>query len=92
MRVGAAGRLNSALEPSLRDYTLLHSSTMFQRSYQPQRLKEDIAGILFGSLGGSNGDEKLIHVLRNASLTRDERAHVNPTAEDMAEFEQRKDI
>lgn len=68
---------------------------MFENSYQSQHIKEDLAGISFSHLGGSSGDEALFRVLRNASLTRDELAPVDPTAEDLAGeagFEQRRDI
>ncbi|KAI1322660.1 hypothetical protein F5Y16DRAFT_30440 [Xylariaceae sp. FL0255] len=92
MRVGTAGRLNGVLEPSLRNYVLSHSSGMFQHSYQPRHLAQDLAGIAFGKLGGGAGNARLYEVLRNSSLTRDDRAPLYATSEDLAEFNQRRDI
>lgn len=65
---------------------------MFHHSYQPRRFAGDLALITFGKLGGDSGDTKLFQSLSNSSLSRDERAPVNPTAEDLAGFERRDDI
>ncbi|KAB5572287.1 hypothetical protein GE09DRAFT_1216851 [Coniochaeta sp. 2T2.1] len=92
LRVGAAGRLNGVLEPTLRNYILSQSSSMFHHSYQARNFSGNLAIIAFGGLGGDSGDAKLFKSLSNSSLSRDERAPVNPTAEDLAGFERRRDI
>ena len=83
------------LEPTLRNYILSHSSGVFHHSYQPRKFGGDLSLIAFGKFGGSgsdSGDAKLFESLSNSSLGRDERAPVNPTAEDLAGFECRKDV
>jgi hypothetical protein len=65
---------------------------MFHHSYQARKFSGNLAIIAFGGLGGDSGDAKLFKSLSNSSLSRDERAPVNPTAEDLAGFERRRDI
>jgi hypothetical protein len=65
---------------------------MFQKAYQPRALGKNLAHIAYGKLGGGSGDDKLFAPLQNCSLSRDERAPISLTTEDMIECEQRSDI
>jgi hypothetical protein len=65
---------------------------MFQHSYQPRNFTHNLASIAYGKLGGSSNDDRLFEMLCNCTLSRDKRAPVEVTAEQLEECNQRKDI
>ncbi|KAI0133446.1 hypothetical protein BJ170DRAFT_606345 [Xylariales sp. AK1849] len=91
MRVGAGGRLDGALEPAVRGYVLSNSDAVFQHSYQPQHVRQDLQRIAFGEkLTGRN--EGLFELLQRSSLQRDEHAPIYPTQAQLDELEKRRDL
>ncbi|KAL1850467.1 hypothetical protein Daus18300_012881 [Diaporthe australafricana] len=92
LRVGAGGRLDGALTPALRNYVLSNSSVVFQKSYQPQHLGEDLARIAFSDQTAFQGQDELFTLLKNSTLTQDHNAPVEVSLEDTKAWETRKDI
>ncbi|KAK7735967.1 hypothetical protein SLS63_003485 [Diaporthe eres] len=82
VRVGAGSRMNGALTPALRNYILSHSNTMFERSYQPRHMKEDLVSILAPEAKAEDADD-LFQILRNSSLRCDQLAPFDVHPEDI---------
>ena len=78
------------LSDALRNYILSNTTQVFQRNYQPKRVRDDLMKLAFGSMTGQN--DYLFQSLRNMSLRRDANAPIDPTPDDLREFEQRKDV
>ncbi|KAF5969555.1 domain-containing protein [Fusarium coicis] len=90
LRVGAAGRLNGQLTPALRNYILSHSSEVFERSYHPVQLSEDIMGVSYKELAAGNKD--LLGAMQGVCYKRDKNAPIYIKKEDLDGFYERKDI
>ncbi|KAI3552370.1 hypothetical protein CSPX01_00119 [Colletotrichum filicis] len=85
MRVGAGGRLDA-----LRNYILSNTSRVYEKSYQPRHIRENLARVAYGDLAGQS--DALHTILRNATFTRDEKAPLYPTQRDLDVFEKRNDV
>ncbi|KAK1657565.1 hypothetical protein BDP55DRAFT_623481 [Colletotrichum godetiae] len=90
MRVGAGGRLDGPLTPALRNYILSNTSRVYEKSYQPRHIRENLARVAYGDLAGQS--DALHTILRNATFTRDEKAPLYPTERDLDVFEKRNDV
>ncbi|KAK1480541.1 hypothetical protein CCUS01_16199 [Colletotrichum cuscutae] len=90
MRVGAGGRLDGPLTPASRNYILSNTSRVYEKSYQPRHIRENLARVAYGDLAGQS--DALHTILRNATFTRDEKAPLYPTERDLDVFEQRNDV
>ena len=64
---------------------------MYQKSYQAQRIRDNLLPRAFGDRAGAD-EARLFALLRNASLKRDEFAPIDPTPAELQCFEQRRDI
>src|SRR6266567_5392161 len=82
--------LIGVLSDALRNYILSNTTGVFQGSYQPKRAREDLMRLAFGSIAGRN--DCLFQRLRSMSLSRDAGAPVDPSVEDLLEFEKRNDV
>jgi hypothetical protein len=74
----------------VRNYVLSNTTQVFQASYQTHRVREDLLRLAFGPMAGRN--DSLFQNLRNISLGRDADAPIDPSKEDLQEFEKRKDV
>ncbi|KAF2184554.1 hypothetical protein K469DRAFT_578956, partial [Zopfia rhizophila CBS 207.26] len=83
MRVGCGGRLNGVLTDALRNYILSNTT-------QPKRVREDLMRLAFGPIAGRN--DCLFQRLCSMSLSRDTDAPVDPSADDLQEFEMRNNV
>ncbi|KAH8909470.1 hypothetical protein BR93DRAFT_392943 [Coniochaeta sp. PMI_546] len=90
LRVGAGGRYHSLLSSAVGNYVLSHTGDVFQKSYQPRLVRDDLVTVAFGLPGGQNAD--LFAMLGRSTLQRDERAPLYPTLEDIQEFEQHEGV
>ncbi|KAF2731199.1 hypothetical protein EJ04DRAFT_16250 [Polyplosphaeria fusca] len=90
MRVGCGGRLDGVLTDALRNYILSNTTGVFQGSYQPKRVREDLMRLAFGPMAGRN--DCLFQRLRSMSLRRDADAPIDLSVEDVQEFEKRNDV
>lgn len=78
------------LSGAVRSYILSHTTGVFERSYQPKRVREDLASLAFGAKAGRN--DELFGALRNMSLTRDAGAPIEVSVEDHQKLEERNDM
>ncbi|KAF6808160.1 hypothetical protein CPLU01_15711 [Colletotrichum plurivorum] len=92
MRVGAGGNLHRCLEPHLSNYILSHTENVFQGSYQPVHVTENLPRLAFARVLEFDAHERLYGLLENASFRRDEGAPIYPKEEDLSQWEQRRDI
>ncbi|KAK7448730.1 hypothetical protein Landi51_06406 [Colletotrichum acutatum] len=92
MRVGAGGRLHKCLEPHLSNFILSHTSAVFQGSYQPVHVAENLPRVAFARVLQVDHQERLYALLANSSLHRDENAPIYPKKEDIESWEQRSDL
>ncbi|KAB5513527.1 hypothetical protein GE09DRAFT_1013927 [Coniochaeta sp. 2T2.1] len=90
MRVGAGGRFHGLLSPAVGNYVLSHTADVFQKSYQPRLVRDDLVTVAFGLPGHQNAD--LFAMLGRSTLQRDERAPLYPTLDDIRSFEARQDV
>jgi hypothetical protein len=63
---------------------------VFLQNYQTKRVREDLTRLAFGSMAGRN--DALFQSLRSMSLQRDINAPIDPSAEELRTFHQRRDI
>ncbi|KAF6821138.1 hypothetical protein CPLU01_12565 [Colletotrichum plurivorum] len=92
LRVGAGGRLHKCLENHLSNYILSHTTPVFQESYQPVHVAENLPMLAFAGVLQVDAQKRLYSLLANSSLQRDENAPIYPTKEDLDEWERRTDI
>ncbi|KAK3682856.1 hypothetical protein B0T22DRAFT_295788 [Podospora appendiculata] len=71
LRVGAGLALNGPLEPAVRNRVLSHTTAVFEASYQPQHLRENLQKLAFQDEGVLKSRE-LFQMLSHALLIRDE--------------------
>ncbi|KAM5349962.1 hypothetical protein ACJ41O_006467 [Fusarium nematophilum] len=90
LRVGTAGELDGQLTSALRNYILSHSSSVYEASYHPVQLRENLMRISFGALAGKK--DELLTQMRRACLRRDPRAPIYITSKDFEDFEKRRDL
>lgn len=74
----------------MRNYVLSNTTGVFEGSYQPKRVREDLTRLAFGPRAGHN--DSLFRRLRNMSLSRDAGAPTEIGQEDLQKFEQRNDV
>ena len=82
--------LIGALSGPLRNYILSNTAQVYERSYQPRHVRENLAKLAFGDL--VDEDEELYKALQNASLSRDEGAPLYVSQKDLEGFNRRRDI
>ncbi|KAF4957172.1 hypothetical protein FSARC_11381 [Fusarium sarcochroum] len=85
-----AGKLDGQLTSALRNYILSHSSGVYEASYHPVHLRENLMRISFGALAGEK--DQLLTQMRRTSLKRDPRAPIYITSKDFESFEKRRDL
>ncbi|EWY99425.1 hypothetical protein FOYG_03470 [Fusarium oxysporum NRRL 32931] len=90
LRVGAAGRLDGQLTPALRNFILSHSSEVFERSYQPTQLSENLMKLSYGH--HADGGEELLGAMQGVCYKRDKNAPIYIKKKDFESFYQRRDI
>ncbi|KAK8142879.1 hypothetical protein G3M48_008066 [Beauveria asiatica] len=90
LRVGAGGRLDGSLTRALSNYIMSHTTEVFERSYQARHLTANLMRIAFDSRAGDNGG--MIRSLRSAFSRRDPEAPIYVSTDELAAFEERKDI
>ncbi|KAF4955438.1 hypothetical protein FGADI_4548 [Fusarium gaditjirri] len=90
LRVGTAGKLDGQLTPALRNYILSQSSGVYESSYHPVQIRENLMKISFGRLAGLK--DQLIDQMTRMSLRCDPGAPIYITKEDLEGFEKRKDL
>lgn len=78
------------LTSALRNYIPSHSSGVYEASYHPVHLRENLMRISFGALVGKK-DEFLTQMGRT-SLRRDPRAPIYITSKNFENFEKRRDL
>ncbi|KAF6806306.1 hypothetical protein CMUS01_14400 [Colletotrichum musicola] len=89
IRVGAEGNLHQLY---LSNYILSHTENVFQGSYQPVHVTENLPRLAFARVLEFDAHERLYGLLENASFRRDEGAPIYPKEEDLSQWEQRRDI
>jgi hypothetical protein len=82
--------LTGALSGPLRNYVLSNTTQVYERSYQPRHVRENLAHVAFRKL--VRKDEELFEVLQDASLSRDTNAPLCVSQEDLDGFNNRRDI
>ncbi|KAI6317725.1 hypothetical protein MCOR34_003931 [Pyricularia oryzae] len=92
MRIGAGGRLDKAFKPAQRNYILSHSTSVFNKNYQPRDLGYNLSTIAFPNHAGGDITEKLSELMRNTSFTWNENAPIYPTQKDLDSFERNSRI
>ncbi|KAG4278834.1 hypothetical protein FPRO04_06155 [Fusarium proliferatum] len=90
LRVGTAGKLDGQLTPALRNYILSQSSGVYEASYHPVQIRENLMRVSFGTLAGMK--DKIIDQMRKMSLRCDPGAPIYITKEDLEGFEKRQDL
>ena len=87
----ASNRLSlGCLQPALRNFIVSHSTEVFERSYQPVRLRANLANIAFGDK--ARHDTALWEAISNSLHNRDPNAPTRLTKKEIDQFESRKDI
>lgn len=85
-------KYEGVLSPALRNYILSHTSRVYERSYQPKHVRENVQAI-FDQGCQSDGQEEIFQLLRNSSLRCDELAPINASEQEIANWkETRKDL
>lgn len=80
------------LTPAVRNYVLSHSSDVFDSSYQPKHVKENLISALAPEVQ-ADSDAALFQLLRQSSLRCDELAPINPSERDIVRWKNtRKDL
>lgn len=96
MRVGAGGRIDGSLIAAVRNYVLSNTDSVFQNSYQPVHVRENLMSIAFGNTAAGAGagqrDKDFFELLRRSSLMRDDGAPIEPPKDALDEWEKRADI
>ncbi|KAF5018840.1 hypothetical protein F66182_9169 [Fusarium sp. NRRL 66182] len=90
LRVGTAGKLDGQLTSALRNYILSQSSGVYESSYHPVHLRENLMQISFGALAGKK--DHLLTQMRRTSLGRDPRAPIYITKVDLENLDKRRDL
>ncbi|KAM3472693.1 hypothetical protein MY5147_005158 [Beauveria neobassiana] len=90
LRVGAGGRLDGSLTRALSNYIMSHTTEVFERSYQARHLTANLMRIAFDSRAGDN--DRMIRSLSSAFSRRDPDAPIYVSTDELAAFEERKDI
>ncbi|CAI6091555.1 unnamed protein product, partial [Clonostachys chloroleuca] len=90
MRVGAGGRLDGTLTGALRNFILSNSTDVFEKSYQPVHVRENLMKIAFGPAAGET--DAVLKRLHNSFTQSDPFAPTYITPDDVSMFEQRNDI
>lgn len=85
-------RVLEALKPAQRNYILSHSTSVFNKNYQPRDLGCNLSTIAFPNHAGGDTTEKLSELMRNTSFTWNENAPIYPTQEDLDSFERNSRI
>ncbi|KUI64507.1 Mitosis inhibitor protein kinase mik1 [Cytospora mali] len=85
VRVGAGSRLDGVLTPAFRNYLFSHSSSMFERSYQPRHVKQDLLSLLAPEAQAEDAGD-LFRILRNSSLQCDPLAPIDVSQEDIVHW------
>ncbi|KAI1424703.1 hypothetical protein F5Y12DRAFT_428331 [Xylaria sp. FL1777] len=89
--VGCGARLNGVLSNALRNYILLHTTDVFESSYQFNHVRADFMNLAFGS--EARGSNKLLFsMLRNVFMTKDPSAPINILPEEKDAFKSQQDI
>ncbi|KAK3332649.1 hypothetical protein B0T19DRAFT_398396 [Cercophora scortea] len=83
--------VSGPLEPAVRNRVLSHTTAVFETSYQPQHLRENLQKLAFQDEGVLENRE-LFQMLGRALLMRDEHAPIYVFEVDLHSFELRKDI
>ncbi|KAL8903751.1 MAG: hypothetical protein Q9207_003711 [Kuettlingeria erythrocarpa] len=78
------------LSEAVRNYVLSHTTQVSQTSYQTHVVRENLTEKDFEEKAGFDG--ALVGSMRNMTLNRDENAPVDPTADEPASFEERRDM
>lgn len=80
------------LTPALRNYLLSHSSSMFERSYQPRHVRQDLLSTIAPEAHAEHTAD-LFQILRNSSLRCDAGAPITVSREKIDHWKQeRKDM
>lgn len=79
--------IKGVLSPALRNYLLPHSSDVFERSYQPRHIRENLMSSLEPNLT-TKSDTQVFRLLRQASLRCDKFAPINPSKSDIARWKE----
>ncbi|KAJ0123520.1 Mitosis inhibitor protein kinase mik1 [Diaporthe amygdali] len=82
--VAGKGVLTSAL----RNYIISQGTSIFERSYQPRQIRENLMPIFDQN---AEADTELYNLLRNSSLDRDAQAPIYVTQSDIDEWERTRD-
>ena len=82
--------VTGALSGPLRNYVLSNTTQVYERSYQPRHVRENLANVAFRKL--VKKDEELFGVLQDASLSRDANAPLCVSQKDLDNFNNRRDI
>ncbi|KAI6482863.1 hypothetical protein MCOR13_010377 [Pyricularia oryzae] len=80
-------RLWKLFKPAQRNYIFSHSTSVFNKNYQPRDLGYNLSTIAFPNHAGGNITEKLSELMRNTSFTWNENAPIYPTQKDLDSFE-----
>ncbi|KPM46353.1 hypothetical protein AK830_g182 [Neonectria ditissima] len=78
------------LTPALRNYILSHSSEVYERSYHPVHLQNNLMHTSFGEL--ANGNDEILAAMHRVCLKRDPNAPIYIKQQDLDDFEKRNDI
>lgn len=78
------------LSDAVRNFVLSHTTQVFQTSYQTHLVRENLAEKAFNEKAGSDGG--LVSAMRNMTLNKDANAPIDPTVDNLAAFEKRKDM
>lgn len=81
-------RVKGVLSQPLRNYILSQGSSVFEHSYQPRLIRENLMPILDHS---AEDDTELYNLLRNSSIDCDAQAPIYVTKSDIDEWERTRD-
>ncbi|KAK4652909.1 hypothetical protein QC762_0078090 [Podospora pseudocomata] len=91
LRVGAGSLLDGPLTPALRGHLMSNTTAVFESSYQPEHIRQELMPIIFGT-DAAGEHHSLFRSLQRATLLRDVNAPLYPTEEDEKSLRLRENI
>ena len=82
--------VSGILSDAVRNYVLSHTTQVFQTSYQTHLVRENLAEMAFEEK--ARCDNGLVGQLRNRTLNKDKDTPIDPTADNLAASEKRRDM